>query len=153
MRQKQFKVAAKSSNTGSFGHTGYVLVAQDGEAWEVGRIDGGGKPVWEVGTVISVRIGPGGNPTFVDHGCEIPKPLAHAPDNIVRQLWGKRKPEPKPIIELEPNGDPFGHGFVGSQSDDGGESWFYRGDIGPQTRAWWRSYAQRHGYKLREYRG
>ena len=54
------------------------------------------------------------------------------------------------IIQLSHNGDPYGSGFVGSESRDGGESWFYRGDIGAQTRQWWRVYARRMGYRLRE---
>lgn len=31
------------------------------------------------------------------------------------------------IIELEPNGDPNGRGYVGRQSDDGGKTWSHRG--------------------------
>ena len=53
------------------------------------------------------------------------------------------------IIEIRPNGDPFGSGFVGCQSVDGGESWTYRGDIGARPRDWWRAYARREGAILR----
>jgi len=55
----------------------------------------------------------------------------------------------KTIIEIRPNGDPFGSGYEGSQSDDGGKSWFYRGDIGAQPRKYWESYCRNKGYTLR----
>ncbi len=53
------------------------------------------------------------------------------------------------IIEIRPNGDPFGRGFEGCQSEDNGESWFYRGDIGARSRAWWRAYARKINAVLR----
>jgi hypothetical protein len=59
---------------------------------------------------------------------------------------------PRPILWLDHNGDPYGTGFTASESTDGGKSWFYRGDIGAQSRAWWRHYARRNGYTLREAR-
>ena len=58
----------------------------------------------------------------------------------------------KTIIEIQGNGDPYGSGFVGSESRDGGASWFYRGDVGAQPRSWWRWYCRRNGYTLREAR-
>jgi hypothetical protein len=56
------------------------------------------------------------------------------------------------ILELSHNGDPYGRGFWASESTDGGASWFFRGDIGARSRVWWRAYARRNGYILREYR-
>ena len=53
------------------------------------------------------------------------------------------------IIEIQVNGDPYGRGYVGSQSDDNGHSWYYRGDIGAQTRQYWRNYCRRKNYILR----
>lgn len=55
----------------------------------------------------------------------------------------------RPIIEIYINGDPFGRGFEGSQSDDGGKSWYYRGDVGAQTREYWRQLARVIGAVLR----
>jgi hypothetical protein len=55
----------------------------------------------------------------------------------------------KSIIEIQVNGDPFGSGFVGSQSEDNGHSWFYRGDIGARSRDFWRSYCRRNNITLR----
>ena len=56
----------------------------------------------------------------------------------------------KPTIQLTHNGDPYGSGFVGSQSTDDGISWFYRGDIGARSRNFWRRYCQRLHITLRE---
>ncbi len=53
------------------------------------------------------------------------------------------------IIEIEPSGDPYGSGFVGIESRDDGDSWYYRGDIGARPRQWWRDYARREGAILR----
>lgn len=57
--------------------------------------------------------------------------------------------ESKPIVEIYPTGDPFGRGFEASQSVDGGKSWVYRGDLGRQSREFWRTYCQTKGYTLR----
>lgn len=57
--------------------------------------------------------------------------------------------ESKPIVEIYPTGDPFGRGFEASQSVDGGKSWVYRGDLGRQSREFWRTYCQTKGYILR----
>jgi hypothetical protein len=58
----------------------------------------------------------------------------------------------KSILQLAHNGDPYGGGFTATQSDTDGVSWFYRGDIGPMPRSFWRRYARLHGYTLREVR-
>ena len=55
----------------------------------------------------------------------------------------------KDIIEIYVNGDPYGRGYCGSQSTDGGQSWYYRGDIGAQSRTWWRAYCRQNNYVLR----
>jgi hypothetical protein len=54
------------------------------------------------------------------------------------------------IIQLAHNGDPYGRGFVASQSTDNGRTWFYRGDIGAMSKRYWRRYCQVNGYVLRE---
>jgi hypothetical protein len=55
----------------------------------------------------------------------------------------------KIIISIQINGDPYGGGFVGSESKDGGTNWFYRGDVGARSREFWRTYCRRNGYTLR----
>ena len=65
-------------------------------------------------------------------------------------LWENRNPRgSQNIIAIKPTGDPYGRGWEGSQSTDGGQTWFYRGDIGRQSRQWWRAYARREGASLR----
>ena len=54
------------------------------------------------------------------------------------------------VITLEPNGDPYGRGFTGIETTAFGD--IYRGDIGAQSRAWWRRYARQNGYRLIEWR-
>ena len=53
------------------------------------------------------------------------------------------------IIEIYPNGDPYGRGFEGRQSDDGGKSWYHIGGKGPTSRDTWRQYAKRINAILR----
>jgi len=60
--------------------------------------------------------------------------------------------KPRAILELSHNGDPFGGGFTASESTDGGNSWFYRGDIGARSRDYWRRYAVLTNSILREVR-
>ena len=54
------------------------------------------------------------------------------------------------LIEIHRNGDPYGGGYTGIQSEDGGTSWFYRGDIGARPRSWWRHYARTIDARLRK---
>jgi len=61
----------------------------------------------------------------------------------------KKEKDKMHIIEIQPYGDPFGNGFVGSESTDGGHSWFYRGDIGPAPRRFWRNYCRENKIVLR----
>ncbi len=60
-----------------------------------------------------------------------------------------KKHKRRTILEIYQNGDPYGRGFCGSQSEDGGRSWFYRGDVGARSRAWWRRYCRQNDYILR----
>lgn len=59
----------------------------------------------------------------------------------------------KVVLELRSNGDPYGRGYVASESRDGGVTWVYRGDVGAASREWWRREAKRIGAQLREVRG
>lgn len=54
-----------------------------------------------------------------------------------------------PVVEIQPNGDPYGGGWTGSETHDGGASWVYRGDVGARPRQWWRDYCRRTGRRLR----
>jgi hypothetical protein len=56
---------------------------------------------------------------------------------------------PNGVVEIYPNGDPFGSGFQGSLSTDGGKSWVFQGDISPAPRRVWREFCHQHNYILR----
>lgn len=82
---KPFKVAAVSRNTNCFGLRGMVIMAADGEAYEVGanslnaRLKGSTLKVPIVG-----RNGRG----FSRLGFEIPRRLPTAPAGVLREVWG-----------------------------------------------------------------
>lgn len=79
-----FKVAAISNNTNAFGLRGVVLIAEDGEAWEVASDE---LDLPKQSEVLSV-------PTFDGFlqwgtfGFEIPRQIDHAPAKVVREVWG-----------------------------------------------------------------
>lgn len=81
-RSKAFKVAAVSSNMNSFGLTGMILVARDGEAWQVGA---NSINVKRQGSVLKVK---GRN--FAALGFEIPERLPPAPRKAVAEVWGSK---------------------------------------------------------------
>lgn len=86
---KAFCVASRSSNVNAFGLHGLILVARNGEAWEVARyLYSDEFAFFEKG---SVRTFPlvNGAPVFV--GCEIPRRLPDAPANVVAEVWGGSK--------------------------------------------------------------
>ena len=84
---KDFKVAARSDTQNSFGLWGMVLVARDGEAWEVATNDINAKPN---GTVISVPLDESGEANFAALGYEIPARLPPPPAKIISSIWGGR---------------------------------------------------------------
>lgn len=89
---KAFRVAAVSTNTNGFGLHGYIMVAKDGEAWEVARSAyNSAYPKWATGTDIRV---PGGinadgawSPAWTSLGCETPKRLPNAPSEVRAELF------------------------------------------------------------------
>ncbi len=58
------------------------------------------------------------------------------------------------LLVLEPNGDPYGKGFVAHEypSWPNRELSYYRGDLGAQSREWFRRYAKKNNFRLSEYR-
>ena len=78
---QEFIVVAKSSGTNSFGLHGYILVARDGSAWEVGRTL---CFPWQAGQVINVQLSQG-RPVF--EGCEIPERKPNCPPEVVKKIW------------------------------------------------------------------
>lgn len=86
-RKKAFKVASVSSNTNSFGLTGMILVARDGEAWQVGASS---LYVKVKGSIIKVPT-VGTSRTFASLGFEIPEQLPDAPPGVVAEVWNTKE--------------------------------------------------------------
>jgi len=89
--RKHFKVAAVSSNRGSFGHNEFVIMAADGEAWKVQHIQSNGE--WKKGGIISIPFtgSLSGLPKrqyvwgFVSVEC--PGELSKAPQKVIDEVW------------------------------------------------------------------
>lgn len=79
---QDFIIAAKSQNTGDFGHYGYILVAEDGSAWEVSRTL---HSPWTAGQQVRCRLDARREPIFM--GCECPRRLANVPAETATELW------------------------------------------------------------------
>lgn len=83
---KHFKVVAISTNHNSFGLHGVVVVARDGQAYEVGASD---LHLPKEGDVLAVPTKPGLGLDWGKFGYEIPRELAPpASPEVVRQVWG-----------------------------------------------------------------
>jgi hypothetical protein len=95
---KSFKVASISSNSNSFGLYGHILMAQDGEAWQICRTRTGGYPTpWQKGEVVEVPMvldseTEDEHPDWSQLHCEVPEQLTDAPPNVVAEVWGKVVP-------------------------------------------------------------
>lgn len=87
---KPFILASISTGPNAFGLWGHVLIAEDGEAWEVARVRSGGFPVpWRKGEVVAVPVsGDDLSPDWAALHCEVPDQLADAPPTVVAELWG-----------------------------------------------------------------
>jgi hypothetical protein len=86
---KEFKVVAASSNTNGFGLRGFVLIAKDGQAFEIGQhAFNPCVPVLEKGKTIKVPLRDG-KPHF--YGQQLGEitvtPLAKAPAKVVKEVW------------------------------------------------------------------
>jgi hypothetical protein len=84
---KQFKVAAISRNTNSFGLHKFILIAEDGEVWfacknkqyaslQQGDVVDLGQPGCEAAVLSRM-------------GFELPERGPHAPPNVVDEVWKK----------------------------------------------------------------
>ena len=81
----EFKVAAVSSNTNSFGLYQMILVSRNGEVFTACQSD----PPPQ-GTTVSILIGTDGMITSsTNFRFEIPQKLNNAPQYVVEELWEK----------------------------------------------------------------
>lgn len=84
-----FKVASVSANTNSFGLTGMILIAKNGEAWQVGA---NSLNVKKKGDVIRVPVDERRGLEWWTLGFEIPERLKeNAPEGVIREVWGKEE--------------------------------------------------------------
>lgn len=91
---KPFKVASISSNRNSFGLQGVILVAKDGEAFEVGASY---LHAVNKGDVVLVPLIDEHDLNFAYLGFEIPTYLPQAPPDVVAEVWRSATDE-----QLEP---------------------------------------------------
>jgi hypothetical protein len=87
MSYKRFKIAAVSSNTNSFGLTGYILIARDGTAFEVARSRGAWNTAWKNGDTKNIPLDENGNYAWSKLGVEIPRALPKAPKNVLKSIF------------------------------------------------------------------
>lgn len=85
---KAFKVASVSDNTNSFGLTGMILIAADGEAYEVGASY---LHVKKKGDVVQVPVVGKAGRNFASLGFEIPRRLPDAPPGVVEEVWAYKR--------------------------------------------------------------
>ena len=88
---KDFRIVAISSNSNSFGLHGVVLVAEDGEAWEIG-ISLSYINNYSKGSVIKQErtqneFGITVSKQFVGVSYEIPRELQTAPKDVVAEIF------------------------------------------------------------------
>lgn len=92
---KSFKVASISSNANSFGLFGHIMVAEDGETWQVGRNRSGNyPPQWSKGEIVDVPLMSDPvrkipRPAWEELNCEIPQRMPDAPAAVLAEVWGK----------------------------------------------------------------
>jgi hypothetical protein len=92
VNHRLFIVAAVSDRGNSFGLHGHVLVAPDGEAWEVARSRAAGLDDWKRGDLLSIRLDDAGRPMWAWYSCELPRRLPNAPAKVLRELFEKPLP-------------------------------------------------------------
>ncbi len=85
--KKEFKVVSRSHNANGFGLHGHILLARDGEAWEVARSVGSWNEDWDKGKVVNVILDNCNVPTWAFMNCEIPRRLPNAPQGVVDEVF------------------------------------------------------------------
>ncbi len=85
-----FRVAARSSNTNSFGLRQYILITSDGKALSVLRSAYSSDGDWPTGKEVVLPL-PGAD-DFVNAvaclGCECVEQISPATDFVIREVWG-----------------------------------------------------------------
>lgn len=85
---QSFRVVAVSDNTNAFGLYGVVLVARDGEAWQVGlnhlRVQS-----FSRGSDVTIRVN-GPERLWHEIGAEIPERIEDAPKEVLEEVYGEK---------------------------------------------------------------
>lgn len=83
MTTKKFKAVLISRNTNAFGLYGVILVAKDGESWEVGS---NSLSLPFQGQVLTCKMSTG-QPRMFELGFEIPRRLPDLPEAALAEVW------------------------------------------------------------------
>lgn len=91
--RKKFKVVSSSSNTDAFGLRGNILLAEDGQGFEVGQqaFSPSTEVILKKDLVVEVEVGPNG-PVFPSEKYGetfVQRELVRAPNSVVKEVWGK----------------------------------------------------------------
>lgn len=86
-KAKHFIVVTVSKNTNSFGLRGMILMARDGEAWQVGASHLNVKKPGDL-VRVPVSVGPVREASWASLGYEIPNRLQRAPAHVAAEVWG-----------------------------------------------------------------
>lgn len=82
--EQQFKVVAKSDNTGSFGHYQYIVMAQDGSSYNISIIPSNRN--LSQGDTITTPL-KDGRPTWAGLNVECPTRVGDAPQSVIDEVW------------------------------------------------------------------
>lgn len=81
---KQFAVVTLSKNRNSFGLQGFIIMAEDGSAYEAAAND---LNVPKQGDRLNLATDAKGEPEFARYGWEIPRQLPTAPPKVVKSVF------------------------------------------------------------------
>lgn len=87
---KQFKIVSVSQNANDFGLHGHILLARDGECWEVARNrTGPHEGEWNKGEMVTIhkRSKEQDDYRWAEAGCEIPTRRRNAPPAVVAEAF------------------------------------------------------------------
>lgn len=85
MKTKEFKVATVSNNANAFGLRGMIVVARDGEAWELAASY---LNVLPMNTIFTVNLDKRNNPIWNDYEC--PTLMKRPPASVIAEIWDEK---------------------------------------------------------------
>lgn len=82
---ENFKIAAISSNTNSFGLKEFIMGAQNGTTYKACKYNSIG--YFKVGDIVEVPVNENLIPQFGMRGFEIPRKVDNCPPKVVKEIW------------------------------------------------------------------